>query len=258
MDNKIKKIARAGYLAKASVYAITGILTFLAAFNLGGEKAGQNQVLEFLAKQPFGNALLILLGLGLISYAFWRFTQAISDPEELGTNKKAKLRRAAFFISGISYLGLAGLAFMQVLGLGSSGDSDTSSFLVTKTGLFLLAVFGAIFASRGIYQFIRIKKTNFSKKFQTGSMQDERQRKIIKNAAYIGMISRGIIFLIIGFFGIHAAITSNPSEMKDTAEAFSFIEDSAYGAWLLGFVAAGLIGYGIYTFMMARYRRFQD
>ncbi len=69
MDSKLKKMARAGYVAKGTVYGITGILTFLAAFNLGGEKTSQLEVLKFLDEQPFGNVLLILLGIGLIFYA---------------------------------------------------------------------------------------------------------------------------------------------------------------------------------------------
>lgn len=73
MDHKFEKMARTGYVAKGTVYGITGVLTFLAAFNLGGEKTGQLQVLKFLDEQSSGNALLILMGLGLLSYSEWRF-----------------------------------------------------------------------------------------------------------------------------------------------------------------------------------------
>ncbi|HSP82353.1 MAG TPA: DUF1206 domain-containing protein [Gillisia sp.] len=62
MDSALKKIARVGYLAKGIVYGLTGILTFLAAFDMGGEKTDQLRVLEFLDEQTFGNILLILLG----------------------------------------------------------------------------------------------------------------------------------------------------------------------------------------------------
>lgn len=260
MNSKIVKIARTGFVAKASVYAIAGILTLLAAFDLGGEKADQSQVLEFLSEQPFGNALLLLMGLGLACYAVWRFTQAFSDPEGIGSDKKGKFRRTAFFISGCSYLGLGYLAIVELLGSsGNSGDSASDSpFLLTTTGLVLLGVLGLVFAGRGIYQFVRIYRSNFTKKFKLDSLQDEKRRKLIHNTAVMGMISRGSLFLIIGYFTIHAAISANPSEMKNTSEAFSFIESKDYGSWLLGLVAAGLLGYGIYMFMMARYRKFDS
>ena len=53
-----------------------------------------------------------------------------------------------------------------------------------------------------------------------------------------------------------AGFTSDPNKIKTTTEVFSFIEESSYGSWLLGVVAAGLIAYAIYTFMLAKYRRF--
>lgn len=265
MDSNLKKMARTGYVAKGTVYGITGVLTFLAAFNLGGEKTGQLQVLEFLDKQPFGNALLILLGLGLICYAAWRYIQSISDPEGIGDDKKAKVKRIAFFISGCIYLGLGVLAIWRVVSSGSSPDSGSgggggaqqSSFLASETGLYILGAVGVIIICTGIYQFVRIYKKDFMKKFDFKSINEEKRRKTIKNSAYTGMASRGVLFLITGYFALHAAITSNPSEIKTTTEAFSFLEESSYGAWLLGLVAAGLIGYAVYMYMMAKYRHFR-
>lgn len=263
MNSTVEKMARTGYVAKGVVYTIVGILTFLAAFNLGGQKAGQVQVLEFLEKQTFGNILLILLSIGLISYSAWRFTQAVSDPEGIGKDKKAIGQRVAFFISGISYLGLAVIGIMQVIKTGGSsgsgnspGEEEKTAFLASETGLTVLGIAGIIIMGRGIYQFLRIYKNNFNKKFKTEAFRDEKRRKIIENAAYMGLTSRGVLFLIVGYFALQAALDSDPSQTKNTAEVFSFIEQKAYGPWLLGIVAAGLIGYGIYTFMMAKYRQF--
>lgn len=259
MNDKLKKTARIGYVAKGIVYAITGILTFLAAFNLGGQKAGKLQVVEYLDKQTFGNIILIILGLGLACYAFWRFTEAISDPENIGSDKKGIVKRTAFFISACIYLGLAIYAVLRVINSSAgSGSSDKkSTILSNEWGMILLGAVGLIFVATGIYQFIRIYKAEFVKKFDLKSMRDEKRRKTIKNSAYFGMGSRGVIFLIIGYFLLKAAITSNPSKIKTTSDAFSFLEDSPYGIYLLGIVSAGLIGYAIYMFMMAKYRKFK-
>lgn len=73
----------------------------------------------------------------------------------------------------------------------------------------------------------------------------------------MGMSSRGIIFLIIGYFALRAAFTANTSEIKTTMDAFSFLQESNHGAWLLGIVAAGLVAYAIYMFLMAKYRQFK-
>lgn len=261
MDDTIKKVARTGFVAKGTVYAITGILTFMAAFNMGGQKTGRLQVLEFLDKQTFGNILLILMAIGLASYATWRFIQSVKDPENIGDDTKGKAKRTAFFISGIIYLGLAVLAVMRVIGSGSgssgsSGSAQKSSFLASETGLILIGIAGAGIVIAGIFQFVKAYRNDYTKKFDLSSLSEEKKRKSIKNTAKFGLSSRGVIFLIIGYFALKAALSSDPSKIKTTTEAFSFIQDSSYGAWLMGLVAAGLVAYAIYMFLMAKYRRF--
>lgn len=262
MDDTIKKVARTGFVAKGTVYAITGVLTFMAAFNMGGQKTGRIQVLEFLDKQTFGNILLILMAIGLASYSTWRFIQSLKDPENIGDDTKGKAKRTAFFISGIIYLGLAVLAVMRVIGSGSgssgsSGAAQKSSFLASETGLIIIGIAGAGIAIAGIFQFVKAYRNDYTKKFDLTSLTEEKKRKSIKNTAKFGLSSRGVIFLIIGYFALKAAFSSDPSKIKTTTEAFSFIQDSSYGAWLMGLVAAGLVAYAIYMFLMAKYRRFQ-
>jgi len=259
MNNKLKNIARTGLVAKGVIYAIIGILTFLAAFNLGGQKAGKLQVIDFLEKQTFGKVLLIIIALGLLCYAFWRLTQATKDPESLGTNKKAKVKKIGYFVSGLIYFGIGVLAFLDAIGFANSSSGSSgknSSFLATDFGLTVLGIVGVILVGVGIYQFTRIKEDKFEKKFSVKALSEQKRKKTIYNSAYFGLASRGVIFLILGFFSIKAAFTSNPNEIKTTTEVFSFIEESSYGSWLLGIVAAGLIAYAIYTFMLAKYRRF--
>lgn len=255
MDSKIEKIARTGYAAKGVVYFLAGGLTFLAALNLGGQRAGQMQVLEFLDKRPFGNILLFLVGLGIACYSIWRFTQAFSDPEKIGSDTKAKFKRSAFFLSGCSYLALGYFAILKIVGSGNSGNGDKNpSFLMSDLGLVLMGLAGVLILGRGLYQFYKAFREDFTKKMNLWFDGDK--RKLVKNTATIGVIARGVLFLIVGYFAIRAAVASNPSEMKDTGEAFSFIESSSYGSLLLGLIAFGAMGYGVFMLLTARYRRF--
>lgn len=253
----LRKIARTGYIAKGVIYAVIGSLTFMAAINLGGEKAGKEEVLAFIEKQHLGSTLLLLLAIGLFCYAIWRFAQALVDPQSKNGNKsKNKGQRFALFLSGVSYAGLAGISVLRAGGTASGSGIKNSSILTTEKGLWILAAIGLIFAGRGIYQITRLFKTNFNKKFDFESMTDEKKRKIIKNSAYMGMTSRAIIFLIIGFFALKAAITTNLSEIKNTSEVFRFIETSTWGSFQLGMISVGFIGYAIYMFLSAKYRSF--
>lgn len=260
MDNSLKTMARTGFVAKGVVYGIIGVLTFKAAFDMGGQKAGQMQVLEWLEKQTFGNILLVLMALGLLCYAAWRFVQAVKDPEHIGDDKKGKAKRTGFFFSGLLYLGLAVLAALKAFGSskgsGSSGSAQQSSFFASETGLVVLGIIGAGIVIAGIFQFVKAYKNDYYKKLGLATLGDEKKRKSVKRTAEFGLSARGVILLIIGFFAVKAAINSNPSEIKTTREAFSFIQESNYGPWLMGLVAAGLIAYAVYMFLMAKYRRF--
>ncbi|HEX8269509.1 MAG TPA: DUF1206 domain-containing protein [Flavobacterium sp.] len=257
MNTALKNIARVGYISKGLVYGITGILTFLAAFHLGGKKAGKMEVIKFLDEQPFGAFLIILLAAGVLCYAIWRFKQAFSDTEHKGKNAKGKFTRVGYFISGLLYLGLAVAAFLHVLGSGgSSSDSTKSSFLATETGLVLIAIAGVALVASGIRQFIKVYNKKFLEEFDLSSLSDENSRKSIVASARFGLAARGVIFLITGFFAVKAALDANPDEIKSTKEVFSFIEEAEYGAWLLGTVAAGLVAYAFHMFLVARYRKF--
>ncbi|WP_265162770.1 DUF1206 domain-containing protein [Salinimicrobium tongyeongense] len=264
IDKKIKTMARTGFVAKGVVYGIIGILTFKAAIDMGGQKAGQLQVLEFLEKQTFGNILLVLMGLGLACYAAWRFVQAIKDPENIGDDKKGTAKRIGFFCSGLLYLGLGVLATLKAFGMGrgsgggsgSSGSVQQSSFLASETGLWIIGIVGAGIIIAGIFQFVKAYKNDYYKKLGLAALGEQKKRESIKKTAEFGLSARGVILVIIGFFAVKAALNSNPSNIKTTQEAFSFLQDSSYGPWLMGVVAAGLVAYAVYMFLMAKYRRF--
>ncbi|WP_419211667.1 DUF1206 domain-containing protein [Maribacter sp. X9] len=262
MNDNLKKTAYAGYIAKGIVYALTGILALLAAFNMGGQKAGKLQVIDYLENQIFGKWLVIVLGLGLICYGIWRFIESIRDPEGIGTDMKAIVKRVSFFISGCIYSGLGIFSVLDVLGQGSflkGGGGSGNSVLAGTSGKYIFIVIGLALAGKGIYQFIKAYKGDFLKKFQIQSISVMAKRRYIKRIGYAGLISRGIVTSIIAYFFLTAGFNlggNTSNEMKGTAAAFSFIQEQAYGKWLLGLVAAGLVCYGIYMFTMAAFRRF--
>ena len=102
-------------------------------------------------------------------------------------------------------------------------------------------------------------KGDFLKKFHISSLSDETKRKLIKNTGYAGLIARGILTSIVAYFFLKAGLSysgASSEEMKGTGEAFSFLQETTSGPWLMGTVAAGLICYGIYMFTLARYRQF--
>jgi hypothetical protein len=58
-----------------------------------------------------------------------------------------------------------------------------------------------------------------------------------------------------GFFLIQAAHQSNSNQVRGLEGALDSLARQPYGLWLLGIVALGLIAYGLYYIVQARYRR---
>jgi hypothetical protein len=64
-----------------------------------------------------------------------------------------------------------------------------------------------------------------------------------------------VVFVLIGYFFIRAAIDYNPDKAASLDGALATLGKASYGPVLLGVVAAGLIGFAAYSIADARYRR---
>jgi Domain of Unknown Function (DUF1206) len=84
---KVAWLARSGYAARGVVYLIVGGLAVVAALG-GGRTTDSKGALRTTLQQPFGEALLALVALGLVGYAIWRLVQATTDPDGHGTDVK--------------------------------------------------------------------------------------------------------------------------------------------------------------------------
>ncbi len=265
MNHKLEILARIGFAAKGTVYGIMGALILMAAFNMGQDKPGLPQVMDFLDDQLLGRFLLVAMTLGLVCYGVWKIIEGIKDPERNGDDAKTIMLRAVFVIIGIAFLGLAVLAGLRAMGSdffdtsqASADEAKQFSFLASNTGLILLGVAGGVTALIGLFLFVKAYKAKFTDSFKDRAMEDEKRRKIIKTTAKVGMSARAFIFLIMGFFLLRASITSDPEEIKTAEEVFSFIQDSPYGFWLLATMGVGLLAYASYMGLLSKYRKFGD
>ena len=256
----IEALARFGYAAKGVIYAIVGILAVQAAFNWGGRVTGSTGAFETIANQPFGKFMLFLVALGLIGYVVWRFVSAIFDPEHDEEGIKNILRRLSYAISGIVYGSLAFAAFRIVFSGSSSSGSDDSSSQQTATllsqpfGRWLVGLVAAGAVAYGffcIYQGVKIK---FRKQLKLAEMSQTEQTWAVRIGRF-GLICKGIVSVIIGYFFAQAARSSDASEAKTTAGALQAIQQQPFGAVLMGIIALGMLAYGVHLMVQARYRR---
>ncbi|SFG24692.1 protein of unknown function [Halobacillus alkaliphilus] len=254
----IRRLARFGYMAKGVVYALVGILAFMAAIGVGGKTTGTSGMLKSLAGVPSGNIILWIIGIGLICYIGWVFIKAIKDPTNEGKGAKGIISRVGYMVSGVVYGALALKAINIASSAGSSsgggGSKQTMSakLLAQPFGAWIIGAIGVIIIGYGLYEFIGGATQKFLKKFRTGEM-DHHEYKVAKNSGTAGLIARGSVLGLIGYFFVQTALTSDASQAKGLDGALSEVASNPFGQWILGVVAAGLILYGVYQIIRGRY-----
>ncbi|MDQ3321741.1 MAG: DUF1206 domain-containing protein [Acidobacteriota bacterium] len=256
----IVPLARFGYAAKGIVYVIIGILAALAAFTSGGRTTDSRGALEEILSKSYGKLLLGAVAVGLAGYAVWRIVQAVKDTENKGSGAKGTAVRIGYAVSGVIHASLAFTAARMVFGSGESGSGDASSKEWTATlleqpfGQWLVAAVGLGFVIFALSQIYKAYSTKFREKLKTGEM-DEGTENFAVRSGQIGLVARGIVFGIIGAFLGLAALHSNAGEARGLGGALRALQGQSYGQLLLGVVALGLVAYGLYMFVQARYRR---
>jgi hypothetical protein len=248
-------LARAGFAARGLIYGIVGILAVKLALGTGGKTTDQTGALRTVARQPFGKVLLVLVAVGLGGYSLWRLLHALlgHGPEK----SDSTFERVAAAGSGLAYAGLCGIA-IQVLS-GSAGNSHkppkaTAGVLGWPGGTWLVGGAGLVLIGVALYQAYRGLTQDFLKDSKTGEMGPT-TRRAFKSLAIVGHVARGIVFGLVGVFLVKAAVEYDPNKAVGLDGALAKLAHQSYGSVLLGIVAAGLVAFGLYSLVDARYRR---
>lgn len=249
--------ARAGLAARGVVYVLIGALAIQVALGEGGKTTNQQGALQTIAEQPLGTAALILVAIGLAGYASWRLLRAAIGHGPEGSDDAKE--RIDGLVSGIGYAALSVTAVKIVAGSGGGGggsdpDKATGGVLGWPGGTWLVALVGAIIIGVGIEQGFKAYKKKFLEDAKTGEMS-HRVRQAYTALGVAGYLARMVIFTMIGYFLIKAAIDFNPDEAIALDGALAHLGQTSYGPVLLGVVAAGLVCFGAYSIADARYRK---
>ena len=258
-NSVIKPVAQAGLIAKGIVYCLLGLLAFMAAFHISGQSANSTDrtaVFEFVEKQPGGQIMLGVIALGLICYTFWRIFQASVKSDSNGKNSVGK--RLRYIFSGIVY-GVAAYSLLKNIFASKSDSGNNSQDMVREVltkpyGQILVGAVALTLLIIGIYQIYY----GLSEKYKehVDKVISNNHREALLNSGKIGYVARGAVWIIIAFLFFKAALHSNASEAGDTSKAFDFLQSSSYGSYLLAAVALGLICYGTFNFVRARFENF--
>lgn len=248
-------LARAGLVARGVVYLIIGVLALKLALGDGGRATNQQGALKTIADGSFGELLLILMAIGLAGYALWRLLRAAvghgAEQQDSGSDRVAALA------SGIAYAILCVTA-VKILTDSSTGSGTpkeaTGGVLDWSGGTVIVAIAGVILIGVAAYQAYKGLAKKFLDDAKTGEMS-EGVRKGYTALGVFGHVARAVVFALIGYGLIKAAIDYDPNKAVGLDGALRELADASYGPVLLAVVAAGLVGFAAYSIADARYRK---
>ena len=257
----MEKLTRLGYGIKGLIYITIGLLAIQGVLGKGrGTPADQLGAIQAFSKLPFGQVLLWVVLIGLVSYSLWGVVRAILDPFHHGTDTKGLLARGGYLVSAATYASFVVPTYVLIQG-GRSGSGNNQIQLVARVmsmpmGRWIVGAVGLVAIGAGLYQCYLGIKSKFERQFKPYAINPDQYRLAIQIGRF-GTTARGIVFAIIGFFFVLAAYHSNPGQAQGINGALNYLAKQPYGLWLLGVVAVGLIAFGIYSLMTAAWFRFQ-
>jgi hypothetical protein len=250
-------LARLGYAAKALLYATIGIMAGKAALLRGGGETDTGGAMMVVFAAPFGHVLLAVSAAGLVGYAAWRLVEAVTDPEQYGSDAKGIAKRAGLAASAVVHLALAWTAIQivrgQSAGGGAGGTQRASAKAMTLPyGTWLIWAAGAVMLIVGVYELYRMWEAKLSDKLDLSSLSGQDRSWVIPVSRF-GIGARGVVFVVIGVLTMRAALKHAPSGGGGIRAAMRAL--ARMGRVPLGVVAAGLLSYAVYELLKARYRR---
>ena len=253
----IEWYGRVGYVAKAAVYIVAGLLALRMSVGAPAEPPNTSGVLATVLFRPFGDVLLGLLTFGLFGYAFWQLVAAFVDGEHDGSDVPGRLMRLGKVWGALVYTLLTVEAAGFLLGrLGGREKTEawTASVMSFPLGQALVTVVGAGIVTYGLYQFYAAYAPRLDHHLDLSSLSD----RAVTLAGWIGrfgLVARGIVFVIVGTFLVRAAIHYDPREAAGLGETFVALGRQPLGQGLLAALGAGFVAYGCFELFDARYRR---
>src|ERR1700722_14083561 len=204
----VQTMGRIGIGSRGVIYAVLAYLAFdIARHGNAPAQANSTGALEEVGHRSGGSALLVLLAVGLGSYAIWRLLSAV-------LNQEGVLKRLGSVAIAVIYFGLLVRA-IELVGHSTSGGASTNPEpLVVKvlkwpTGKEILGVGGTslVIAEVGLALWGILHR--YSKSLAMERLS-QGWKRTVRTLGSVGDLARGFLLALVGAYLIKAAISSNP------------------------------------------------
>jgi formate hydrogenlyase subunit 3/multisubunit Na+/H+ antiporter MnhD subunit len=253
----VERLARVGLVAQGVSFGLVAVLAIEVALGKGGKATDREGALKTIADDPVGKPIVILLAIGFGAYALWRLAQVFlgHDVEEPGGKKKWGKRLSSLGKAAI-YAALCWAAVSILVGgdSGSNKEQDaTAGIMKWPAGRWLVIAIAIGIAIAALWNLYRGVSGRYEKQLKTGQMS-AREERWTRRVAVVGLIARAVVFGLISWFFFNAAVDYDPKKARGLDGALRELAHEPYGEVLLGVVAAGLMAYGVFCLIQARYR----
>ena len=254
----IEGFSRFGYVVRGAIYLIPGVLALEQALGAHGAAITQTGAIEMIGQQPLGRILLIVVAFGLAGYTQWGVIRAVLDPLHQGHSSRGLARRFGYAMSALAHAGLlaATLRYLSIaLPLTGSHQDWSTELLARPFGAWLVGIIGVCWiAGSGIGEIARGWRGGFKQDLAFERMGSFERRWSVPLGRF-GTVARGGVFTIVGMLLVAAALHVAPHRQGGMDGALLELARQPFGRLLLGAAALGLIAFGAYSMMCARWMR---
>ena len=249
---------RVGLVAYGVTHLIVAATALPLAWGDRSEgKASQTGALSQVARQPFGEAMLWVVVVGMTCLAVWQLAEAaVGHRDADGPERLAK--RGASAAKAVVFAVLGWSAATTALGSGSSGsggtDSYTARLMSAPGGTLLVGAVGVGIVAVGVGLAYRGWAEKFTKHLDGRATSGTSGSSVVV-LGKVGHLAKGAALAVVGGLFLTAAVQHQPKESGGLDVALRELLTQPLGPLLLAIVALGLGCFGVYCFFWARYLR---
>jgi hypothetical protein len=243
-----ERAARLGYVANGVLHLTLGVLALNVARTSGAD-AEQSRAVSALAGQPGGVLLIWICAVGGLLLGAWCLAQTIF------AGNRGPFYRIKQASIALVFLAVGTTFIRQVLGLGrdSSRQSSTTSraLMSSPVGDVVLVVGGLAIIGVGGYFLYRGLARSFHKILR--QPESRSMRWAVNGFGTVGYAAKGLVLAAVGLLFIVATAQHDPQDATGLDGALKAVRDQPFGPPVLVGMAVGLMAYGLFLFLRARY-----
>ncbi|WP_028280630.1 DUF1206 domain-containing protein [Arthrobacter sp. H5] len=248
-------VARFGFAVLAVVHVLIGIIALQIAFGGKGE-ADPGGALKQLAMGTAGPWTMWACAVGCLGLALWQLSEATLRARHLPAARRIFKTVSSGSLSVI--YGTMAWTFSQfALGGGRDSSESTRDFTValmqSPFGVLMVVSVGGTVLGIGIYFMVKGVRRKFRPELRR--FADRRRGALVDTLGVVGHVAKGISLALVGVLFIIAAITSSPRESTGLDGSLKALQEHPFGVFVLIAIALGLICYGAFALIRAKFGR---